>query len=116
MIPMIAAVAAIGCAAGAHAAPYSPTAYASETVSVRVKLADLDLANPAGAAAGLQRIHNAAREICGPDESFGPLEMQRIYRGCISHTVDHAVEGLGNPMLSALNGRQRSSVMASNGH
>ena len=113
---MIAAVAAIGCAAGIHAAPSSHPIYASETVSVRVKLADLNLATPAGAAAGLRRIHIAAREACGPDEGFAFFELRRIYQRCVDDSVDHAVDRLGNPIVSALNGGHRSAVMASNGH
>jgi UrcA family protein len=115
VLPMVVAVAAIGCAGGALAAPSPHPVYASETVSVRVKLADLDLANPAGAAASLRRIHQAAKEICGPDESFRPFELGRIYRACIKDTVDRAVDRLGNPMVSALNGGRQSAVLASNG-
>jgi UrcA family protein len=107
MLPLIAAVAAIGCAAGSHAAPASRQAYGSEAVSVRVRLADLDLANPAGAEAGLRRIHNAAREICGPDSDFEFSEVRRIHEACMLDVVDRAVARLGNPTVSA---------MASNGH
>ena len=113
---MIAAVAAIGCGAGVHAASASHQAYGSEVVSVRVKLADLDLANPAGAAVGLRRIHQAAKEICGSEPSFGDLDMGRIYRACVDDAVDHAVDRLGNPMVAALNGGRGSAVLASNGH
>ena len=116
LFPMIAAVAAVGCGAGVHAASASHQAYGSEVVSVRVKLADLDLANPAGAAAGLRRIHQAAKEICGPEPGLAVLEMRQIYRNCIDDAVDHAVDRLGNPIVSAMNGGNRSAVMASNGH
>ena len=116
VLPMIVAVAAIGCAAGSHAASSSHPAYASETVSVRVKLADLDLASSAGAAAGLRRIHNAAKEICGPDESFGGFEMGRVYRACVKDSVDRAVARLDNPIVAALNGGRQSAVLASNSH
>ena len=113
---MIVAVAAIGSAAGGQAAPSAHPDYGFEPVSVKVKMADLDLANPAGAAVGLRRIHQAAKEICGPDVGFAPIEVQRIYRACIDDAVNRAVDRLGNPLVSALNSGGRSAVMASNGH
>lgn len=116
MLSTIAAVAAMGCAAGSHAAPAPRQVYGSEYVSVRVRLADLDLASPAGAEAGLRRIHNAAREVCGPDSDSEFFEMRRIHEACMDDVVSRAVDRLGNPVVSALNGGRRSAVMASNGH
>lgn len=114
---MTVAVAAIGFSAGAHAASANGPLYASVPVSARVKLADLDLATPAGAAVGLQRIRRAAMEVCGLNEGVGPFEVERAYHACVRRTVDRTVDRMGNPVVADLNiGHRAAAILASNRH
>ncbi|HEX4738657.1 MAG TPA: UrcA family protein [Allosphingosinicella sp.] len=46
----------------------TPASAQEETRTVVVSFAGLDLANPADAARLEQRLHGAARQVCGPDE------------------------------------------------
>lgn len=115
MFSLAVAVATIGCAAGSQAAPASSPPYASEAVSVRVSLADLDLNTSAGAKTSLRRIHNAAKQVCGEEPGPPEFEARHAYQGCMDDAVDRAVDHLGNPIVAALNGGRQTAVMASNG-
>ena len=94
------ALAALGFAASVNAAP--PTD--QDTTSVTVKLADLDLSSNAGAQVAYGRIRSAAKAICG--EPASPIEaISGVYRQCVDGSTRRALDRLGAPMVSAMNGR-----------
>jgi UrcA family protein len=105
----LAALAALGLAASAHAAPAMGPSSDPDARSAKVFTADLDLGGEAGAKAALTRIHNAARNVCA--DELNPL-------ACRKDTLDRAVASLGAPLVTALNaGRgQRGTILASRGH
>ncbi len=97
----------------AVAAAFSPKAVADEysvhfshrsvagaEVSVRVPFADLNLANPAGAAAALGRIDAAARVVCDPGDTR-QLVMHKLAQTCERDAVERAVADLGQPLVVA---------------
>jgi UrcA family protein len=102
---VFAAILALGVldfAAEVRAAP--PTVTADPVGgSMTVALSDLDLNGPAGAAAALRRIHQAADQACGGAPNMAELDRARLYRACVGESVDRAVAAVGSPTLSALN-------------
>ena len=115
LFPMIAAIVTIGFGAGSQAAPAADLGRSSDFVSVRVNLADLDLGDRSGAEVGLQRIRRAASEICGPSPYVGDLALEGSYRACLATAIDGAVDRLGKPTVSALDGRHPSMVRVASG-
>src|ERR1700728_3220473 len=117
-IVSLAAVAALGLAATAHADP-AHTAPAMSgwcdpaAMSVRVSIADLNLASPAGAKAVLARIHTAARTICGDEPDIRMSERFALYQSCLKTTVGRTVASLDAPLVTAMNGGQSAIVVAS---
>ena len=109
----VSALAILGFAGGAHAAPLSPT---PEPHAVKVSLADVDLRSDDGAKVALQRIRNAARRVCSEDPSIRNLDLTHPYVDCLKATVDHAVGVLDNPRVTALNAASERLpiVMAAN--
>jgi UrcA family protein len=63
----------------AHAQP------ATDQVTINVRYDDLDLSKSAGVAALHQRIHAAARNICGDRPSIPDLAWLSLYRECVSN-------------------------------
>ncbi|HEY2178395.1 MAG TPA: UrcA family protein [Caulobacteraceae bacterium] len=100
IVTTVAAMGALAYAVSSHAAPSSD----SDTVSVTVSLAGLDMASQAGGHAALQRITGAARIICGEAPSPVDLSGGPAYRACMKTAIDRAVDTLGNPIVTALNG------------
>lgn len=102
----------LGLAAGAQAAP--PAFSSTETVSVKVPLADLNLRRTPGARIALQRISSAARDICGNPANLR-LDSAARSRACSRETVDRAVVTLDNPIVTALNAQRTApaTLMAS---
>jgi UrcA family protein len=96
----LAAVLAIGLAAGAHAAPASDT----DTVSVKVSIADLNMRSQAGAKVAFQRIHQAATSICGDEPNPSALGEVAQHRACMKSVVARGVASLDNPLVTAMNG------------
>jgi UrcA family protein len=80
------------------------------TMSVRV--GDLNVQSDAGAKAALSRIQVAARSFCGGDGSrdLGVIAEQRA---CVWRMTGKAVDSLGAPKVTALNGRSSTIVLAS---
>jgi len=109
----LAAFAALGLAASAHAAGSSND---PDAVSVKVSIGDLNLGSTIGAKTALQRIRHAAKDICGEAPDPRAIEMGRQYAGCMDDTVNRAVASLDNPTVTALNGGhgQATTVLASN--
>ena len=99
----LAALAALGFAASAHAAPAMNSSSDSNTPSAKVSVADLNVGGEAGAKAVLWRINNAARNVCANE--LNPL-------ACRKDTILRAVTSLGNPTVTALNaGQGRPATM-----
>jgi len=107
------ALAALGLAGAAHAAP--PVEAPDGTVSVAVSYADLDINREAGAQIVLNRINNAATEVCGRESQKTTLDRSALQRTCQRATVDGAVGRLNNPVVAALNSghRQPTTLLAS---
>jgi UrcA family protein len=101
IVTTIAAMGALAYAVSSHAAPTSDP----DTVSVKVSLAGLDMTSQSGGELALRRITSAARIICG--EAPSPMELDHAYPSCMKTTVDRAVDSLGNPIVTALNGGHR---------
>jgi UrcA family protein len=105
----LAAVAALGFSVAAHAAT-SPVS--DDAVSVKVSVAGVDLNTRAGAKVVLQRIHAAAREICGDEPDGRQLADTVRYRDCMTSTINKAVLSLGAPTVTAFYQRQDMTRLA----
>ena len=103
LLAAFATIAALGSAISAQASP--PVSPTPEVISVRVPLADLDLGAKAGAAAALNRIHKAARFICGSEAGFSTLHNYLLYQACIKQTSGAAQASLSAQIALAQNGQ-----------
>jgi UrcA family protein len=102
-VPLAAATIAVG--APALAAPRP------DGISVRVRVADLDIQSRAGAQAALQRIRRAATVVCGGEPDGRALDRQPPFNACVRAAADETVAQSGSPALAALNGTARPSAM-----
>ncbi len=95
---------------GTAIAQTAPDYQASEAVSY----ADLNLTTNNGARALLHRIDLAAKRVCGPEPSNSPLQprLRTFYRECVAASVDATVARIGSPLLSAMNGEQKTAGAA----
>jgi UrcA family protein len=95
---------------GTAIAQTAPDYRASEEVSY----SDLDLATSDGARTLLRRIDLAAKRVCGPEPSNSPLQphLTAFYGRCVSDSVDASVARIGSPLLSAMNGEQKTAGAA----
>jgi len=75
-----------------------------DAVAIKVRYADLNLSNPAGAKTMLHRIHEAALEICGEPDRALAAKIQN--QACMKATIDQAVASLNEPLVTALNSGQ----------
>lgn len=73
----------------------------SATQQVVVRFGDLNLSAPQGAEALYGRIHTAARQVCGPEETKD-LAQVSSRRACIEKSVADAVAHVGNAQLRAV--------------
>jgi len=75
--------------------------YGPVTVTVRVPVGDLDLAQPSGADELLRRVRTAARRACGGEPTISPLLLQerRMHRACTERAVGRAVANLDAPLV-----------------
>jgi UrcA family protein len=87
-------------AGGAKAAPAPTLSPDSETISVRVSVADLDLRQEAGAAAAHQRIRQAAALVCGGEPPSGVLLQHELYRACRKTAAGNAIADLKTQMAA----------------
>jgi UrcA family protein len=92
----IAALLAAAVTAGANAAQPDPDA-----VTVRVPVADLNLATQQGAAVALRRIRRAAGSICGEQPAAVDLKRRALYDSCMRSTVSKVIASLNNPLVTA---------------
>ena len=78
------------------------SAQSVNTVSIKLKTADIDLSTGAGARLMLQRIRSAAKAACVSDD---PVYYSTYdYHPCVDAIITRAVKTLGSPMVTALNG------------
>ena len=68
---------------------------------MKVSLADLNLDNPAGAKAALNRIQAAARLVCGGEVDQRDLAQYRLQAACVAQSMNRAMADLGSPMVMA---------------
>jgi UrcA family protein len=69
-------------------------------MSLKVRVASLDLSTPNGVAELYARIRNAARTVCGyADNHF--YQARAGWNECVDRTIDHAVASVGNAKLTA---------------
>ncbi len=84
-------------------------------MSVAVSVADLNLDNRAGAKTALQRIHAAAKAVCGQEPDIGAIERLSMYDSCIRTSTQRAVASLDSPVATAMNGgAQTSAIVVAN--
>lgn len=95
---ILAGALSVSAVATAAAAP------ASDTTSMKVRIADLDLGSEPGARVALQRIRQAARTICGAEPDSRSLERQTLHATCVRDVVDRTVASADRPALTAVNG------------
>jgi UrcA family protein len=87
-------------ALGFAAAGQSASAQTADTVSVKVSYADLNLSTEAGVKALTQRVHNAARNICGAD-AYVPLDQRRAQAVCADKITEQTLASLKTPVMTA---------------
>lgn len=89
-----------GFLASAVAAP--PSLY--ETVTVKVKYADLNIENQAGAEVLYQRLKSAAEEACGFDSHSKERSrvQDRTAKECFNDTLTQAVDEINSVALSTI--------------
>jgi UrcA family protein len=115
-LAILSALAVLGCAAQAQAAPVSVASDDPSVLSVTVSVADLNLGARAGAKTALQRIHAAAKTVCGEEPDIGAIERMALYGACIRTSTDRAVASLDSPIATAMNGgRPDTAMMVANG-
>ena len=71
---------------------------------VTVHYGDLDLASREGAAVLYQRLHKAARTVCGASEVYERRDLRRVYahRECYERVLSATVQKVNDPILAAL--------------
>ncbi len=82
----------------------SSAAYAgaetTDSTSVKVNAADLNLMTAAGAKAMLGRLKLASQSICGPAPRPADLQAMDSYRACFKETLASAVATVNAPLVS----------------
>jgi UrcA family protein len=103
----------VAVALGLVAGGQSAVAQTAETISVSVNYGDLNLSTEAGSKEMLQRIHAAARLICGTEPS-APLDRMTQYAPCVKRATDRAVARLNNSTVASLaHSRNIAELLAS---
>lgn len=89
-------------------------AQAQAQAQAKVAYADLDLSTKAGARALLSRIDVAANEACGK-QIHSPLlpRESAFHRECVNDAVSNAVQRIGSPLVTALNGETQAQASVS---
>jgi len=99
--------------------PGATSAFAAspdDPISVKVSIADLNMASEAGARTALSRIRYAAEKACGGDVADQTLGEQMQFRSCAKQAVQRAVTAINQPALTAVNQGRHVTAMASAGH
>jgi UrcA family protein len=89
-----------------------------DALQMTVKYADLNVSNPAGAAALYARIEQAARQVCAPLDARDPGSKARL-GACVHKAIEEAVAKVGQPALfdayNVHNGQTTRIVLAARG-
>jgi UrcA family protein len=101
-----AGLASLAAAPGSARAQTDPN---SESVSVRISYADLNLSSREDARKMFGRIQGAARRICGDPSSMVDLGERASAETCIDQTVSDAVRSLNVPTVTALSDSHRGA-------
>jgi UrcA family protein len=107
MLKLFTAVAALGILGTATQALAAPPA---DTMSVTVRMSDLDLGHAAGAHVAYQRISNAAQQICGGEPSNQDIQGRSAYVECTQTIVHDSVARLNAPEVARLETRAPTGV------
>lgn len=115
---MLIAGAALAAAVATFLAPTAARADdLEETESVIVHFGDLDLSTPNGAHLLYMRLKNAAKSVCGDEYDAIDLKQRGDIVDCQRDAIQHAVEHVDRPQLTAvydhLHPRDRAIVSAS---
>jgi UrcA family protein len=83
----------------APASAFAAPADADTPARAVVRLADLNLADPAGQATARERIRWAVERVCGPEPRLTDLSNYRARQVCVAAAADAATRGL--PLVQA---------------
>jgi UrcA family protein len=90
------------CIHAAHAGGVAPR--------TEVYFGDLNLSQPSGAQALLERLEGAATRVCGGRPIHRDLRVWDEYRACTKEAVDRAVKDVNQPALFALYGQPQQRL------
>jgi len=93
-------VVAIAAALSAAPATWAATSD-DDNLTVKVRIADIDLNTASGAKAALSRIRSAAVRICGEAPDAWNSTAARQYRSCVDGVVTRTVATLNSPTVTA---------------
>lgn len=108
----IAVAATLALAGRVEASPASQAPAGTETVSVRVSVADLDLRHKAGVAVAHQRIRRAATLVCGNEPASSGLIVYGYYSSCRRAAFNDAVTDLNTQIASTLASPEATALAA----
>ena len=112
---LVTTLATFGLTLGAAACPAADLDPAYIATSQVVAYGDLNLANPKGAQQLYQRIASAAQAVCDGGDSRS-LERISHDRACVAQAIEHAVNAVGRPELTAVyqarTGRTTTATLA----
>ena len=98
----VAIATALAFAGHVEAAPASMDPVGTESMSVRVSVADLDLSQPAGLATAHERIRRAAVAVCGSQSASAGLAVYELYSDCRKTAFNDAMMDLNTKIASTL--------------
>ncbi|PZQ61395.1 MAG: hypothetical protein DI570_12660 [Phenylobacterium zucineum] len=98
LLMIFAATAAIAAPAAAQSVRQSTND--PDMLEVVVRLGDLDLRRPEGAATAVQRLRRASRAVCGGEASVLPIEITARRQNCIQGALARAVQDLDAPLVT----------------
>ena len=110
-------IAVMGCLVAASAFAGLDGVAATDTSSVLVHFADVDLERSAGATVLYNRLQHAARKVC---RGYPVLDLDRraIFSACYRNAVARAVQTVNHPSLTAVHlshaGRTATPQLAAN--
>ena len=110
LLMIFAACAAIAAPAAAQPVRQSPGD--PDTMMTTVRLGDLDLQKPEGAAAAIHRLRRASRAVCGADAWVSPIEITVRRTPCVEDSLARAVRDLDAPLVTRAHGRTAGPQLA----
>jgi UrcA family protein len=74
---------------------------AGDLAQITVRFGDLNLDQPAGAAALYRRIRLAAEHVCGDPRPPGSFIPSHFWRSCVAQAIERSVIAVDRPALTA---------------